>query len=53
MYGETVATTAALGGGSLAMTGLSIGNGVLLALGLVFAGLAVIALVRRHAKARP
>jgi LPXTG-motif cell wall-anchored protein len=49
MYGA-----GATGGGSaLAMTGLATGSWILFAVGLVFAGVAVIALVKRHSSNRP
>lgn len=50
MYGE-VTTTAS--GATLAVTGLTAGNGMLLAIGLVFAGAAVLTMARRLRKGTP
>lgn len=50
MYGATDTTA---GGSALAMTGLATGNLLLTGVGIIFAGLALVALFRRQSAHRP
>lgn len=49
MYSEATGGSGAM----LAMTGLTVGGWVLTAVGIIFLGVALFALARRHSKARP
>jgi hypothetical protein len=51
MYGMNTAVPAS--GAALAYTGLNIGAGLLTALGILFLGAALVALVRRNPATRP
>lgn len=51
MYGNITAT--GVGGGTLAATGMAVGSWVLLAVGIIFAGAAICALIKKNSKHRP
>lgn len=51
MYGTTASSGVA--GTALAMTGLTVGSSILLAIGVIFIGIGIYLLIKKNSKARP
>lgn len=53
MYGSEISGASSIVGGSLAMTGLTVGSTLLLAAGLIMVGVTIYLLVRKNGEHRP